>query len=403
MEILTLLGLTPAGAVLVLVAIALGMALAGLVLGRRKPQEDGIPAHMTALIESLSGMRTDQAELRGQIKLMADGQDTSRKLMAEQLQTQEREIRKALEERLADVTRRVGENLQKTTEKTSESLTDLQKRLAVIDAAQKNITDLSTDIVGLQDILSNKQARGAFGQAQMEDIVRDMLPADYFAFESTLSNGNRVDCLITLPGAHGAIGVDSKYPHEGFVRLMDAQTDDERKTATQAFTRDVIKHVRDIAEKYIIPGETSEWALMFVPAESVYMELHNNFQNVIQEGYRRKIVVASPSSFWAILHSVRALIRDTKMREQAGLIQKEVGVLMEDVVRLDKRVGNLSRHFEQTGKDIEDIQKSTRKIVLHGSRIKKVELQDGTDEGEAAGLTEDAASVTDLSSHRAQS
>ena len=127
---------------------------------------------------------------------------------------------------------------------------------------------------------------------------------------------------------------------------MDAQTDDERKTATQAFTRDVIKHVRDIAEKYIIPGETSEWALMFVPAESVYMELHNNFQNVIQEGYRRKIVVASPSSFWAILHSVRALIRDTKMREQAGLIQKEVGVLMEDVVRLDKRVGNLSRHFE---------------------------------------------------------
>ncbi len=209
--------------------------------------------------------------------------------------------------------------------------------------------------------------------------------------------------MITLPGSHGAIGVDSKYPHEGFVRLMEAQTEDDRKTAGQAFTRDIIKHVQDIAEKYIIPGETSEWALMFVPAESIYMELHTNFPNIIQEGYRRKIVVASPSSLWAILHSVRALIRDTKMREQAGLIQKEVGALMDDVARLDKRVGSLSRHFEQTGKDIEDIQKSTRKIVQHGSRIRQVELQDGTPDSESDAPKDSGAQVTDLSSHRAQS
>lgn len=401
MEILTLLGLTPAEGWLALLVIVLGVALVVLVR-RRNPTENGTATHLAALIESLSGMKEDQTKLRGQIDHMAAGQDTSRKLIAEQLQTQEREIRKALEERLADVTHKVGENLKQTTEKTSETLTDLQKRLAVIDAAQKNITDLSTDIVGLQDILSNKQARGAFGQAQMEDIVRDMLPADYFAFESTLSNGKRVDCLITLPGSHGAIGVDSKYPHEGFVRLMDAQTEDDRKSAGQAFTRDVIKHIRDIAEKYIIPGETSGWAVMFVPAESVYMELHNNYQNVIQEGQRRKIVVASPSSFWAILHSVRALIRDTKMREQAGLIQKEVGALMEDVVRLDKRVGDLSRHFVRTSKDIEDIQKSTRKIVLHGNRIKQVELQDDSNDTDADGSEDNVASVTDLSSHRTQ-
>ncbi len=401
MNFLADLGMTAGEFGLGLVLAGLVLVLAVIALHGRKPNETST-THMTVLIDSLTRLTSDQAELRGQIKLMTEGQETGRRLVAEQLQNQEREISKALNERLENVTQRVGETLQKTTEKTSESLTDLQKRLAVIDAAQKNITDLSTDIVGLQDILSNKQARGAFGQAQMEDIVRDMLPANYFKFEATLSNGKRVDCLITLPGSQGDIGVDSKYPHEGFVRLMAAQTDEERKVAGQVFTRDVIKHVQAIAEKYIIPGETSDWALMFVPAESIYMELHTNFQNVIQEGYRRKIIIASPSSFWAILHSVRALIRDTKMREHAGVIQKEVGLLMEDVARLDKRVGNLARHFEQSGKDIEDIQTSTRKIALHGSRIKKVDLQgDGAKDQEGL-LDEDVATVTSLDSRRSQ-
>jgi len=384
----------------------LGLALVvvvilGVIIAVKAGKPDGTAAlQMTTLVDSLTRLSSDQAELRGQLAQIAASQETGRKLVAEQLQAQEREIGKTLNDRLENVTQRVGESIQKTSDKTSESLTDLQKRLAVIDAAQKNITDLSTDIVGLQDILSNKQARGAFGQAQMEDIVRDMLPADYFKFEATLSNGKRVDCLITLPGDQGDIGVDSKYPHEGFVRLMEAQSDDERKTAGQVFTRDVIKHVQAIADKYIIPGETSDWALMFVPAESIYMELHTNFQNVIQEGYRRKVIVASPSSFWAILHSVRALIRDTKMREHAGVIQKEVGLLMEDVARLDKRVGNLSRHFEQTGKDIEEIQTSTRKIALHGSRITKVDLQGETPEAQEDLLGQDAGSVTSLDSRR---
>lgn len=400
MTILAELGLTPIEAALGAFCMILLIVLASYLV-RRGKTDTTQSQHMATLVESLTRLTSDQGELRGQIKLMAEGQDTTRKLVADQLQSQEREIRKALDDRLNDVTRKVGENLQKTTDKTSESLTDLQKRLAVIDAAQKNITDLSTDIVGLQEILSNKQARGAFGQAQMEDIVRDMLPADYFKFEATLSNGKRVDCLISLPGSQGHIGVDSKYPHEGYVRLMEAQSDDERRGAGQSFTRDVIKHVQAIAEKYIIPGETSDWALMFVPAESIYMELHTNFQNVIQEGYRRKIVIASPSSFWAILHSVRALIRDTKMREQAGMIQKEVGLLMEDVARLDKRVGNLGRHFEQSGKDIEDIQKSTRKIALHGTRIKQVELQsDAEPADDKTPLDDELASVTRLESHR---
>lgn len=400
MSLIAELGLTPVELALGACILLLVLVLAAILL-RPQKIEDNVSPQLTALSETLTHLTSDQAELRGQIKLMADGQNTTRKLVADQLQGQEREIRKALDERLADVTRRVGDNLQKTTEKTSESLTDLQKRLAVIDAAQKNITELSTDIVGLQEILSNKQARGAFGQAQMEDIVRDMLPADYFEFEATLSNNKRVDCLITLPGSNGDIGVDSKYPHEGFVRLVEAQNDEDRKVAGRAFSRDVIKHVQAIAEKYIIPGETSDWAVMFVPAESIYMELHTNFQNVIQEGYRRKIIVASPSSFWAILHSIRALIRDTKMREQAGMIQKEVGLLMEDVARLDKRVSNLARHFGQSSKDIEDIQKSTRKIALHGSRIKQVELEQNENESiPEASLQEELATVTKLETHR---
>jgi DNA recombination protein RmuC len=376
METIVLFGLTFAETglgLLLFVLIAVGLTLNSK---RRKPTDGENAGQLTALIESLTGMKEDQTKLRGQIEHMSKGQETARLHLSQQFQAQEREIKASLEKRLAEVTQKVGENLQKTTEKTSESLTDLQKRLAVIDAAQKNITDLSTDIVGLQDILSNKQARGAFGQIQMEDIVRDMLPADYFAFESTLSNGKRVDCLITLPGSHGAIGVDSKYPHEAYVRLMEATNDEDRKSAGKEFTRDVIKHVQDIADKYIIPGETSEWALMFVPAESIYMELHTNFLNVIQEGQRRKIVVASPSSLWAILHAVRALIRDSKMREQAGLIQKEVDILMKDVTRLDKRVGNLSQHFKLANKDIEEIQTSAHKIVSHGNKIKQVELQE---------------------------
>ncbi|MEQ9112111.1 MAG: DNA recombination protein RmuC [Rhodospirillaceae bacterium] len=384
-----------------LILAVLGVLILLLVLIIRSQKTDPSAAvHMSGLTEALSRLASDQAELRGQIKLMTEGQETSRRQVAEQLQKQEREISKALTERLDTVSQRVGETLQKTNERTATSLTDLQKRLAVIDAAQKNITDLSTDIVGLQDILSNKQARGAFGQAQMEDIVRDMLPANYFKFEAVLSNNKRVDCLITLPGDQGDIGVDSKYPHEGFVRLMEAQSDEERKIASQTFTRDVIKHVQAIAEKYIIPGETSDWALMFVPAESIYMELHTNFQNVIQEGYRRKIIIASPSSFWAILHSVRALIRDTKMREHAGTIQKEVGLLMEDVTRLDKRVGSLSKHFEQTGKDIDLIQKSTTGIMRHGLRIKQVDLQGDGPKTDDPLLEEGLASVTNIESHR---
>ena len=384
-----------------LILAVIGVSVLLLVLITRSQKSDpAAAAQMGGLTDALTRLASDQAELRGQIKLMTEGQETGRRQVAEQLQKQEREISKALTERLDTVSQRVGETLHKTNERTAASLTDLQKRLAVIDAAQKNITDLSTDIVSLQDILSNKQARGAFGQAQMEDIVRDMLPANYFKFEATLSNNKRVDCLITLPGDQGDIGVDSKYPHEGFVRLMEAKSDEERKVASQAFTRDVIKHVQAIAEKYIIPGETSDWALMFVPAESIYMELHTNFQNVIQEGYRRKIIIASPSSFWAILHSVRALIRDTKMREHAGTIQKEVGLLMEDVTRLDKRVGSLSKHFEQTGKDIDLIQKSTTGIMRHGLRIKQVDLQGDGPQTDDSLLGEELASVTNIESHR---
>ena len=376
METLAQNGLSTLETGLVLLVLGLLLVMLPFLLKQSKEARDQKAQELETLIESLTVFREDQTRLRGQIENMSKGQETARNLMADKLQAQEREIRKALEERLADMTRRVGDNLEKSTDKTSKSLTDLQKRLAVIDAAQRNITDLSSDIVGLQDILSNKQARGAFGQRQMEDIVRDILPADYFSFEATLSNSKRVDCLISLPGTPGPIGVDSKYPLEAFIRLREATTDEDRKIAGRDFARDVNKHIRDIAAKYVIPGETFDMAIMFLAAESVYMELHANFPRVIEEGQRLKVLLASPSTFWAHLNSVRALIRTAKTREHAGLIQKEVELLIVDVSRLDGRVSDLSKHFVQASKDIEKIQTSTSTIVKHGTRINEVELQD---------------------------
>jgi len=275
---------------------------------------------------------------------------------------------------LADVTRRVGENLQKAGEKTSETLTHLQERLAVIDSAQKNIAELSADVVSLQDLLSNKQARGAIGQTQMEDLVRNMLPPGAYEFQFTLSNGKRADCVIKLPNPPGLIAVDSKYPHESYARMISAADERERTLAKASFRTDVLKHIKDIADKYIIPGETSDSAVMFVPAESVFAEVHDNFADLVEEGFRRRVYIVSPTTLMATLNTVRAVLKDARMREQAHLIQREIGELTKDVVRLDKRVGELGKHFDLAQRDIKDIQVSTTKIVKRGTAIETIPL-----------------------------
>ena len=329
---------------------------------------------LSILSDAMNRLVDSQASMTGRLAQMSESQIAAQSRAAERLQAQERNVTKMLDERLTEVTRRVGENLMKAGEKTTETLGQLQERLAVIDSAQKNIAELSQDVVSLQDLLSNKQARGAIGQVQMEDLVRNMLPPGAFEFQFTLSNGKRADCVIKLPNPPGLIAVDSKYPHEAYARMISASDDRERVAAQQSFRTDVLKHIKDIAEKYIIPGETSDSAIMFVPAESVFAELHENFSDIVEAGFARRVYVVSPTTLMATLNTVRAILKDARMREQAHLIQSEIGELTKDVVRLDKRVGELARHFGQAQTDVKEIQTSTEKIMKRGARIENIPL-----------------------------
>jgi len=359
----------------VLVGAAVVVAIAVAILALRALRQNAGQDPMARVAETAAKLTEAQTLLAGRLSQMAEGQAAAQARMAEQLQSQERSVTKMLDERLADVTRRIGENLQKTSDRNAETMGVLQERLAVIDAAQKNITELSAEFVSLQDILSNKQARGAIGQTQMEDLVRNMLPPGAFDFQVTLSNGKRADCVIRLPNPPGLIAVDSKYPHEAFMRLVSAADEREVAAAEQAFRSDVIKHIKDIADKYIIPGETADSAIMFVPAESVFAELHDRFPMVVEEGFRRRVYIVSPTTLMATLNTVRAILKDARMREQAHIIQTEIGKLMEDVVRLDKRVGQLASHFSLTQKDVEEIRTSTSKIIKRGVAIENIQLE----------------------------
>jgi DNA recombination protein RmuC len=361
-------------ATLALTAVVAIIAVAALIFGLRSRGSQGAAEGLAQMAQFAEKLADQQAQLAGRLSQIAEGQAAGQARMAEQLQIQERAVTKMLDQRLVEVTRRVSEDLAKSSTKSTEVMGHLQERLAVIDAAQRNITELSAEVVSLQDILSNKQARGAIGQTQMEDLVRNMLPPGAFEFQFTLTNGKRADCVIKLPNPPGLIAVDSKYPHEAFMRLVAAKDDRERTLAEQQFKADVGKHIKDIAEKYIVPGETADSAIMFVPAESVFAELHDRFPMIVEEGFRKRVYIVSPTTLMATLNTIRTILKDAKMREQAHVLQKEIGELVKDVARLDQRVGGLGTHFEQARKDIEQIQISTRKITDRGGKIENMQL-----------------------------
>jgi DNA recombination protein RmuC len=314
--------------------------------------------------------------LQERLKSMAEGQAATQAQISDALRAQERQLAEAMDARLGDFTRRVTERLNEQAVSQSSTMTDLRERLAVIDQAQKNITELSSQVVGLQDILSNKQARGAFGEVQLQDLVTSTLPPSAYEFQATLSGGRRADCLIKLPNPPGPIAIDAKFPLESYKNLREAGDEAARVAAQRQFSADLRKHVKDIAERYIVPGETAESALLFLPSEAVYAELHANFPNVVEESYRARVWIVSPTTMMATLNTVRAVLRDVRMREQAGVIQKEVQTLLEDVVRLDQRVGKLETHFDQASRDIRDIRISADKVTKRGERIKDLELED---------------------------
>ncbi len=327
------------------------------------------------------GPTASQAELAGRLAQLAESSAAAQAQLADRLQAQERAVTKTLEERLADLTRRVGDSLQQNTTTTGETMAKLQERLAVIDAAQKNITELSGQVVGLQDILSNKQSRGAFGEIQLQDLVRNALPPSAYDFQATLGNGRRADCMIHLPNPPGDIVIDAKFPLESYRAMLDATDDAVRLQARRKFAADVITHVGHIAERYIVAGETAESALMFLPSEAVYAELHASFPDVLERSYGQRVWIVSPTTLMATLNTIRAVLKDARMREQAGVIQQEVMRMLQDVSRLEQRVDNLEKHFSQAEKDLREIRTSAEKVARRGERITEIELadEDGAD------------------------
>ena len=290
------------------------------------------------------------------------------------LATQQTGSQEAMDRRLTELGNRVSDRLQQSASEAGQSLAELRERLAVIDEAQKKLDGLAGQMVGLQDILSNKQSRGAFGEVQLSDLVRDVIPAANYEFQATLPGGKRVDCLLKLPNPPGSIGIDAKFPLEAYRALREAKDDLATAQAKREFTAAIRAHVKAIAEKYIVPGATAESALMFLPSEAVYAELHTSFPNLVEEAGRARVWIVSPTTLMATLTTIRAVLRDVSMREQAHVIQRRVRELMADVGRLDERVEKLQNHFAQSVEDVRQIRISTDKVTKRAGDIDSIEL-----------------------------
>lgn len=330
-----------------------------------------------------------QAELAGRLSQLSEHSSQEQNKIAQAISEQKMAVLKIMDEKLLAVTKSVGEGLQQTTAKTTETLTDLRERLAKIDVAQQKISSLSEQVVSLQEVLSNKQARGAFGEIQLNDLVTSILPPNAYEFQMVLSNAKRADCVLRLPNPPGTIVIDAKFPLESYHALRTAASDREKLEAERFFRASVLKHIKDISEKYIIPGETAESALMFLPSEAIYAELHANFTDVVEVSYRSKVWIVSPTTLMATLNTVRAVLKDAKMREQAGVIQKEVGTLVEDIGRLDSRIESLSKHFKQANEDVDNIRISSSKIGKRIQRIEDIELGEAANHLAVAHLAND--------------
>jgi len=344
-----------------LIAIAIAVTRASRIRGVEAARSD---LHAEELEERMGEIARIQAETAGRVLTMG-----------EVLSGRQAELARAVSERLDSVTHRIGQSMQASTQHTMENLQKLNERLAVIDGAQKNITDLASQVTSLREVLANKQSRGAFGQGRMEAIVQDGLPKDAYAFQFTLSNGKRPDCVVFLPGGERPLVIDAKFPLEAISALRTARSDEERKQAAARLRQDVNKHVSDIAERYLIPGETQDLALMFVPSESVYAELYDGFDDLIQKAYRAQVVLVSPSLLMLAIQVMQQILKDSRMREAAHEIRTEVGYLMDDLGRLRERVLNLQKHFGQTSEDVAQILISADKVAKRGGRIESLEFE----------------------------
>ncbi|ENN86358.1 putative DNA recombination protein Genetic Information Processing [Rhizobium freirei PRF 81] len=346
----------------VLTGLVVVLAIAVIVLfvrSRARAEDDELDAEHT-----MAALLRSQAEMQGRLATMA-----------EVFGSRQAELNQAIGQRLDGMSQRVTATIGEQTRSTHENLRRLQERLAVIDAAQTNIQTLAKDVVGLQAILSNKQTRGAFGQARMETIIADGLPMGAYAFQPTLSNGSRPDCTVRMPNGSPPLVIDAKFPLEAWNAIRSAASPEHGKIAAQQFRRDLELHIRDISEKYLIPSETQDTAFLFVPSESIFAEIHENFEAIVQKAQRARIVIVSPSLLMLSIQVIQAVLKDQRMREQAHVIQSEVAHLMDDLSRLDERVRKLQGHFAMAQKDVDMIVTSADKLARRGERIEALEFE----------------------------
>ena len=325
--------------------------------------------HLNIVGDKIQKLSEGQERLTGGLQTVSEAQAKAQLSMINMM-----------EERLAKVQIQMNENLSHSSRRTAQSLGDLQQRLSTIDKAQEKITKLSGDVLSLQDILSNKQTRGAFGEIQLTDIVSKALPSDGFELQATLSTGKRADCLIKLPNPPGPIVIDSKFPLEAYEALRNASSETETSSAVRLFRTSVRKHIKDISEKYIVEGETADGAILFLPSEAVYAELHANFSDLVREGFSARVWIVSPTTCMATLNTMRAILKDARMREQAGAIRNELTLLYQDVDRLGVRVESLDRHFNQAAKDISDIKISADKAGRRAKRLDNFDFEEISNE-----------------------
>jgi DNA recombination protein RmuC len=376
---------------LIVVAVV-GLFMIGARLIRMQGQTDSQSRQFDNIKDQQSQSREAQlkslAEMQAKLEQrFGDMQQGIEKRLGEMSQTSiERlaksndQIQETLHKRLTEISGQVETRLNKGFEKTNETFTDVVKRLALIDEAQKKITELSSSVVSLQEVLNDKRSRGAFGEAQMMLQVRNALPENAFEEQYLLSNGTRVDCMLFLPEPTGNLAIDAKFPLDSYKTMMnpDAAKSD-RLSAEKQFKQDIKKHINDIADKYILPGETSDGALMFIPAEAVFAEIHAHQPGLVEEAQRRRVWMVSPTTMMAVLTTARAVLKDSATRKQVHLIQEHLVRLSTDFDRFRKRMDNLSKHIQQANKDVEDVNTSARKISSRFEKIEKVELHDEED------------------------
>ncbi|WP_298841544.1 DNA recombination protein RmuC [uncultured Roseobacter sp.] len=377
-----------AGAGVILLMLVL-LIMAVRAAGRSAQIAAPLSQQIGILDQHVRQLGAGQEQLRGGLQTVSDTQANTQTQVIQTVEARLASVQQQMQDRLADnamrsqralteMQERMKETLHGSSKQTTTSLTQLQERLASIDKAQDNITRLSGDVLSLQDILSNKQTRGAFGEIQLTDIVSKALPRDSYSLQATLSNGKRADCLIHLPNPPGPIVIDSKFPLEAYEALRRAKTDYELTEAAKLLRASVKKHISDISGKYILEGETADGALMFLPSEAVYAELHANFPELVRLGFDARVWIVSPTTCMATLNTMRAILKDARMREQTGAIRKTLKQLHRDVEIVVERVGKLNTHFGQARADLDGISTAAERAGKRAARLDNFDFEEIT-------------------------